>query len=115
MWYAKEFVSLFANVVSMEFAEDMSCEAQSSIAQHPAVILAPNSSLSMTLSEKELELFDLIARALRHYKQEDATIVRVAGGWVRDKVCTCLLCLFVQVTKVCRSSWDCQIMILTLP
>jgi len=38
----------------------------------------------LTLSEKERELFELLLSVVAHFKLE--TVLRAAGGWVRDKV-----------------------------
>jgi len=40
--------------------------------------------MSITLTEQETKIFTLLLRVVEHYKTQ--TILRVAGGWVRDKV-----------------------------
>jgi hypothetical protein len=48
-------------------------------------------STSISLSEPECVLFSVLLNTLKSYPELSATTVRVAGGWVRDKVRACCI------------------------
>lgn len=47
------------------------------------------------LTKKEEKIFQRLLDVIRHFKLE--TQLRVAGGWVRDKVCSCSIPLLVSI------------------
>lgn len=47
------------------------------------------------LTKKEEKIFQRLLDVIRHFKLE--TQLRVAGGWVRDKVCSCSVPLLVSI------------------
>lgn len=63
---------------------------------------------SIELNDKEVQIFDRLRDVLRHFRLD--TQLRVAGGWVRDKVrsvwcvCDCWLCCSCGLTWL-RVEW----------
>lgn len=47
---------------------------------------------TVRLTEEEEKIFEILMATLDHFKLP--TQLRVAGGWVRDKVCVCVCCVF---------------------
>lgn len=53
---------------------------------------------TIVLTDKERLIFGRLLQVVRHYSLE--TKLRVAGGWVRDKVCDCLM--YVMLVCFCN-------------
>lgn len=52
---------------------------------------------TVRLTEEEEKIFEILMATLEHFKLP--TQLRVAGGWVRDKVCVCVYVLCILFVK----------------